>query len=91
MQPLSALETETLRHLLGTQPTTPAKVAFAWRMAAGPAFGRATEAMWRADGVLLVRPRGDAWRREVRAARPMLLKRLQDLLGSEVVARLEIE
>jgi len=91
VQPLSALETATLRELLGTQPTTAAKVAFAWRIAAGPAFDRATRTTWRDEGVLCVHPNGDAWRREVRAARVMLLKRLQDLLGANVIARLDIE
>jgi hypothetical protein len=91
MEQLSTTADAALRRLLEAQPTTPAKVAFAWRMAAGPAVDRATETEWRPDGVLRVRSRGDAWRREVRQARAMLLRRLEHLLGPGVIARLEIE
>jgi hypothetical protein len=41
--------------------------------------------------VLRVRADGDAWKREVRIARSVLLRRMQDLLGPEVVARIVIE
>lgn len=91
MEPLSTTENTALRRLLESQPTTPAKVAFAWRMAAGPALGRATAIDWRPEGVLRIRASGDAWRLEVRSARGVLLRRMQDLLGGEVVARIEVE
>jgi hypothetical protein len=91
MTPLSTTETFALRQVLQSQPTTTAKVAFAWRMAAGPAFDRATRIDWRPDGTLRVQADGDAWRREVRASRSALLRRLQDLLGADVIARIDIE
>ena len=78
-----------VRRLLADQPNTPAKVAFAWKIAAGPAVGRATETEWR-GGVLLVQARTEAWRREVRKASPLLLRRLQDLLGPDVVTRVQV-
>jgi len=90
MDSLHATATHALRALLDGQPTTPAKVAFAWRMAAGPALARAAEPAWR-DGVLVVRPRTEAWRRELRRARPMLTSRLQQLVGSDVVKKIVIE
>jgi hypothetical protein len=91
MEPLSTTENAALRRVLESQPTTPAKVAFAWRMAAGLALGRATTIEWRPEGVLRIRASGDAWRREVRSARGVLLRRMQDLLGGDVIARIEIE
>ena len=91
MEPLSTTETSALRRVLEAQPTTPAKIAFAWRMAAGAAFDRATRIEWRPDGTLRVAADGAAWRLELRVARGQLLRRLQDLLGETVVARLEIE
>ena len=91
MEQLGNTAHAALRRLLDGQPTTAAKVAFAWRMAVGAAVDRATQADWRPDGVLVVRSRGEAWRRELKEARPLLLRRLQDLLGRDVVARLEVE
>ena len=80
-----------VRRLLADQPNTPAKVAFAWKIAAGPAVGRATVTSWRSGGVLTVTARTDAWRREVREASPLLLRRLQDLLGPGVVTRVQVD
>ena len=80
-----------VRRLLADQPDTAAKVAFAWKIAAGPAVGRATETSWRAGGVLVIKARTEAWRREVRGACPLLLRRLQDLLGPGVVTRVQVD
>lgn len=91
MESLHQTATDALRRLLEGQPVTPAKVNFAWRVAAGPALARATETEWRDGGVLVVRTRTEAWRREVREARALLLDRVHRLLGPGVVARLEIE
>ena len=90
MEPLSTTESAVLRRVLEAQPTTPAKIAFAWRMSAGPVLGRATTIEWQ-DGVVRVRADGEAWKREVRVARGVLLGRMQDLLGPNVVARIVIE
>ena len=91
MEPLQNAATEAVRRVLDAQPTTAAKIAFAWKMVAGRAVGRATEAEWRGDSALVVRTHGDAWRREILAARPLLLSRLQDLLGPGVITRLDVE
>ncbi|HXT71850.1 MAG TPA: DciA family protein [Vicinamibacterales bacterium] len=90
MEPLSTTEASALRRVLESQPTTLAKIAFAWRMTAGAAFDRATRIAWTGDGTLYVHPEGEAWRREVGAARGALLRRLQDLLGADVIARISI-
>ena len=91
MESLNAASSEALREILANQPTTSAKVTFAWRMAAGPALARATEALWRDDGVLTVRARTDAWRRELRRAQPVLLARVRQLIGQGTVRKLIIE
>lgn len=90
MDSLQSTATHALRALLDGQPTTPAKVAFAWRMAAGPALAKDTEPEWR-DSVLVVRARTDAWRRELRRARPVLTARVQALVGPDVVKKIVIE
>ena len=91
MEPLNSTATRALRTLLAGQPTTEAKVAFAWQIAAGPALGRAATASWSEDGILHVRARTAAWGQEMRRARPVILERLHHLLGPDVVRRLVID
>jgi predicted nucleic acid-binding Zn ribbon protein len=90
MESLHSTATHALRALLDAQPATPAKVAFAWRMVAGAALARAGDPEWR-EGVLVVRARTDAWRRELRRAKPVLTARLQELVGADVVKKIVIE
>ena len=91
MESLNSTATNALRALLDTQPTTAAKVAFAWQIAAGPALGRAASTSWSSDGILRVSARTDAWRQEIRRARPVILERLRQLLGPEVVRTVAID
>lgn len=91
MTRLDAAATRAFHALLALQPTTPAKVTFAWKLAAGPALGRAGTPSWTGDGTLHIRARDAAWLRELRRARPIIAKRLTDLLGADVVRRLVIE
>lgn len=92
MDALQRAASDALRTLLDSQPTTPAKIAFAWRIAAGAALAKAGEPEWRRDdGVLVIRSASEAWRRELRRASPVLLHRLQELIGPGVVRRLVIE
>ena len=80
-----------MRVLLDGQPTTAAKVAFVWNMAAGPALARATRTEWRDDGVLVVRAKTEPWLRELRRARPVLTERVHQLIGAGVVRKIVIE
>ena len=91
MESLQKTSTRVLQSLLATQPTTPGKVRFAWRIAAGPALGRAGTTEWSEDGTLRVRARDDAWLREMRRARPIILERLTQLLGANVVRKFLLE
>ena len=91
LEALHTSATEALRRLLDTQPTSPAKVTFAWRMAAGPALAKAADTEWRDDGVLVLRAKTPAWLRELRHARPVLAARLAELLGAGVIKRMVIE
>jgi hypothetical protein len=91
MEPLNTTATRAIPMLLAGQPTTDAKVGFAWQIAAGTTLGRAATASWSNDGVLHVRARTAAWSLEMRRARPMLLERLRHLLGPDVVRRLVID
>jgi hypothetical protein len=89
MQPLKDTATRVLQDLLRGQPETPAKIEFAWRMAAGPALARATEVAWH-DHVLVVRARSEAWQREATRARTIVMARLAALLGPGVVRAIRV-
>ena len=54
-------------------------------------MARATTRMWSSEGVLRIRARDAAWRREVAHARPMIAQRLEQLLGAGVVRKIVIE
>jgi len=90
MQSVRDTATEVLRDLLSKQPTTSAKVMFAWRMAAGSAMARAARVEW-IDGTLRLSPTTPAWRRELQRARPVLLDRLRHWLGADVIQSIVIE
>ena len=91
LQPIGASTQQMLRSLLAAQPPSAARALFAWKMAAGPALARATQATWREDGTLVVRGVNEAWTRELRRARPLLTHRVRELLGDESVRRLVID
>ena len=91
MEPIAASAHRILRSVLAAQPPGAARSLFAWKMAAGPAMARATDASVREDGTLVVRARNDAWLRELRRARPLLAERVRGLLGDDSVRRLVIE
>ena len=90
MEALDITATRALKLLLADQPTTAAKVAFAWTVAAGPQLGRAATTTWSEDGVLRVVARDDAWRREIARARTVISDRLSHLLGPGVVRTIEV-
>ena len=89
MRPLAHVIPSALTKLLQGAPLSSGKVDFAWRAAVGPAVDRATHVRLE-DGVLLVETSSAQWSREVMRSSPIILKRLQDLLGTEAVDRIEV-
>ena len=90
MESLDITATRAVRHLLANQPTTAAKVTFAWTVAAGPQLGRAATITWMDDGTLHVLARDEAWRREISRARSVITERLSYLLGPDVVRTIRV-
>jgi hypothetical protein len=84
MVPAQRILPDVLTLMIRRQPTTPAKVAFAWRIAAGAAVARASEVELRADGLLLVLVDDPRWRQEIERALGMLRPKLIALLGDEL-------
>ena len=78
-----------LAELLRGSPTSDGKVTFAWKAAVGPAFDRVTNVKLERR-VLLVETASAQWSKEVMRSSPVILKRLQSLLGADVVERIEV-
>ena len=71
-------------------PLTPEKVAFAWRMAVGPAVGKTTSVRLGDNGTLYVSCDSAAWAAAVSGLTP-LHRRLDALLGAEAVKALDFD
>jgi Dna[CI] antecedent, DciA len=78
--------------LVRPAPLSPEKIAFAWRAAVGPAVSRVTRVrLTGLFGVLEVTVDDDRFGDELARSAPMVLGRLQELLGSDTVDRLELK
>lgn len=88
MQPLSSGLPGALVELLRDVPLSDGKVTFAWKAAVGPAIERVTHVKLE-HRVLLVETTSAPWSKEVMRSSPVILKRLQSLLG-DVVGRIEV-
>ena len=66
-------------------PLSDGKVEFAWKTAAGPALGRATEVKLE-RGVLIVETASVQWAHEVRRSSGLILSRLQEYLGKDALS-----
>ena len=90
MVPVQRLAAGGVAELLRHQPLSPGKVAFAWRVSVGPQIGRVTEVTLAATGRLHVRATDPRWRREIERSRPLILSRLENLLGRDVVRGISV-
>jgi len=90
MERLDQTSIRALRSLLDSQPTTDAKVGFAWRIAAGPTLARAGTLTWSENGTLVIMARTEDWRRELSRATPILTERVNQILGPGVVRRITV-
>jgi hypothetical protein len=87
--PVHAIVPDALAAVLRKAPLSAEKVAFAWRMAVGPAVDRVTTIELN-NGILHVRARDGAWRREVERSSHLIRSRLGALLGEAVVRVIDV-
>jgi hypothetical protein len=89
MHPLAHALPGALAEILQAAPLSDGKVRFAWSAAVGPALDRVTGV--RLIGrVLVVDTAGALWSREIMRSSPVILRRLQALLGSTTVDKIEV-
>ena len=90
MIPVGTLVPGAVAEVIRKAPLTPEKVAFAWRMAVGPAIDNATTVRLGVDGILYVDAHTPAWAAAVRKSSGLILNRLLNLLGNDAPERIEI-
>jgi hypothetical protein len=66
-------------------PMTPEKIEFAWRMAVGPAIGKATSVRLAENGTLYVTSDSPAWTAAVKKSTSLIQIRLDGFLGAGAV------
>jgi Dna[CI] antecedent DciA-like protein len=89
MNPIGSVVPGAIVALLRDAPLSAGKVTFAWNAAVGPAVQRATSVHLE-GGVLLVDASGPQWAREVSRSTPIILRRLQQLLGKDTVVSITV-
>jgi predicted nucleic acid-binding Zn ribbon protein len=89
MHPIGSAVPGAIAELLRGAPMSPGKVEFAWKTAVGPAFGKVTAV--RLEGkTLFVDAATSHWTREIRRSSVIVLRRLQTLLGDNVITELTV-
>ena len=89
MRPLTQALPGAVTELLRGVPISDGKVSFAWRVAVGTLVERVTSVRLESR-TLLVHAADHNWAREIARSSPVILTRLQTLLGREVVTRIEV-
>jgi hypothetical protein len=91
MESVQSLISGAVARLVRPAPLSPEKIAFAWRAAVGPAVSRATRVrLTGLLGVIEVTVDDDRFGDELARSVPMILGRVQDLLGADAVCRVEL-
>lgn len=89
MKPVQSAIPGAVSELLRGSPMSPGKVDFAWKTAVGTNLQRAT-AVRLEESILLVDTISGQWAREVMRSSPVILRRLQTLLGAGVVTAIHV-
>ena len=90
MEPVQSLMSSAVARLVRPVPLSPEKVLFAWRSAVGPAVSRVTRVRLAGLGVLEAVVDDDRFGDELARSAPLVLSRLQALLGADAVWRVEL-
>ena len=89
MRSIQTFAGSVLADIVRRQPPSPARTAFAWQLAVGPALARATSVVMEGT-TLQVRANDERWLKEIARARPIILPKLQQLLGDENLTRINV-
>jgi len=90
MQPINEFLPAALAAIMRKAPLSPGKIKLAWKIAVGPALDRVTTVQLAAEGVLEVKATDSHWRREIRRLTPLILRHLDNQLGTGTVAHIKV-
>jgi predicted nucleic acid-binding Zn ribbon protein len=90
MLPIQQLTSSVLAQIIRRQPPSDGRTTFAWQIAVGTTLARTTTVRL-VDGVLTVSASDLRWVTEIKAARDIVLRRLQQLLGPDAVTKIRVE
>ena len=79
-----------LADVIRKAPLTDEKVAFAWRLAVGPAVDKATTVRLSDNGTLYVKSDAQAWNDAIGKSLGIIRSRLAHFLGETTVARIDL-
>jgi len=88
MIPLQSFSSGVIAEIVRRQPASKERTNFAWQLAVGQAIARATTVEL-TDGVLRVRALDQRWIREIERARAVVMLKMQQILGTDQVTRIE--
>ena len=89
MRPIQTFAGGVVAQIVRRQPPSPARTAFAWQLAVGPALARTTSVEMEGT-TLQVRSNDERWLKEIERARGVILPKLQQLLGEQNVTKIKI-
>jgi Dna[CI] antecedent, DciA len=89
VRPIQQAIPGALTDILRAAPLSDGKVGFAWRIAVGPALERVT-AVKLVERVLIIETASPQWSHEIMRSSPLIVRRLQKLLGADVVEKIEV-
>ena len=89
MQAIKNAMPSVVAEIVRAAPLSPAKVAFAWRLAVGPTVDRNTTIQLD-QGTLLVEAATPQWAEEVKRSTRVITGRLRSMLGNEALAKLNV-
>ena len=90
MEALSQFMSPAVARIVRPAPLSTEKVLFAWRMAVGPAIARVSRVALSGDRALVATLEDARWRPELDRSADIILVRLQQLLGDDIVERMEV-
>ena len=90
MQAIKNAMPSVVAEIVRAAPLSPAKVAFAWRLAVGPTVDRNTTIHWD-QNTLFVEAATPQWAEEVRRSTRVIIGRMRSLLDEETVKRLDVK
>ena len=79
-----------LADVIRKAPLTDEKVAFAWRLAVGPAVDKATTVRLAPNGTLYVKAEAPAWNDAIGKSLGMIRSRLAHYLGDTAVKQIDL-